>query len=178
MESKRIEPVRVVPYDDRWPEIFRLEADRLELALGPGAVSIHHIGSTSVSGLCAKPVIDILIETSSLATIDHAVPELERREYVARGEYGIPSRRYFSRPATSSDSKVHLHAFRRGGPHVARHLQFRDYLRAHPAVAAQYCALKRRLAANHPEDVDAYQAGKADFIERVEAEAATWASSS
>lgn len=177
MEPKDAKPVRVVPYDPRWPDIFRLEAQHLSLLLGPGGVSIHHIGSTSVAGLCAKPVVDILIEASGLATIDHAAPELERRGYVAKGEYGVAGRRYFSGLPMSSNLKVHLHAFRRGSPHVTRHLQFRDYLRAHPAVAARYCALKQRLAADHPENAAAYQAGKVDFMRRIETQAATWISS-
>lgn len=166
-QRKTIKPVSVVPYDDRWPTTFRQEADRLLHLLHPEGVSIHHIGSTSVAGLCAKPVIDMLIEASDLATVDRATPAFERRGYVAKREYGIPGRRYFSRPATASELKVHAHAFRRGSQHVARHLVFRDYLRAHPVAAANYCTLEQRLAAEYPEDGDAYQAGKADFIERV-----------
>lgn len=175
MERKTIKPVSVVAYDDRWPTTFRQEADRLLGLLHPESVSIHHIGSTSVPGLCAKPVIDILIEAPELATVERATPALERRGYLAKGEYGIPGRRYFSRPATASALKVHVHAFRRGNPRAARHLVFRDYLRAHPSVAARYCALKQRLAAEHSEHGDAYQAGKADFIERVQADAIRWA---
>jgi GrpB-like predicted nucleotidyltransferase (UPF0157 family) len=148
LEPKKVKLMRVVPYDDRWPDTFRMETDHLVHILEPGAISIHHIGSTSVPGLCAKPVIDILVEAPDLAAVDQAAPDLERRRYMAKGEYGIPGRRYFSRPATPSESKVHIHAFRRGSAHVERHLQFRDYLRAHPTVAARYCALKQRLAAD------------------------------
>lgn len=175
MTDPKPKPVVVVAYDERWPETFRLEADRLYAAFGPAASAIHHVGSTSVPGLCAKPVIDILVESPDLEMIDRATPRLEALRYTAKGEYGIPGRRYFSRPAAGSEPKVHVHAFRRDSPRVARHLRFRGYLRTHAAAAGEYGALKRRLAADHPNDAGAYQDGKADLIGRLEVEAALWA---
>jgi GrpB-like predicted nucleotidyltransferase (UPF0157 family) len=173
MRSKRGfgAPIKVVPYDGRWSHAFRWEAARLRDIFGSEPVLIHHIGSTSVPGLCAKPVIDILVESTGLELIDRVTPELELRGYVAKGEFGVPGRRYFSRPAADDELKVHVHAFLRGSPHVARHLGFRDRLRGDPKLVALLCALKRRLAAEHREDPDAYQAGKASFIGQVEAEA-------
>ncbi len=164
--------VRVVAYDGGWPAAFRREADRVLEVFGDGSVWIHHIGSTSVPGLCAKPVIDILVEVTDLGVVDRVSAELGSQGYVAKGEYGIPGRRYFSRAARGSRLKVHLHAFLRGSPEVARHLRFRDRLRADSALVAEYCALKQRLAAEHRENPRAYQAGKARFIEGVEREAA------
>lgn len=164
----------VVPYDEHWAGVFRLEANRLAQVFAPCSVVIHHIGSTSIEGLCAKPVIDILVEAPDLPTIDQVTQGLARRGFEAKGEYGIPGRRYFSRPATSSELKIHVHAFRSHSPRVARHLLFRDYLRAHPLVAAEYCALKMRLAAGHAADPDSYQVGKERFIRRVLQDAETW----
>jgi GrpB-like predicted nucleotidyltransferase (UPF0157 family) len=172
--AEPVPTVRVVPYDARWPNVFRLQSQRLLECFEHGLASIHHIGSTSVPGLCAKPVIDVLIETDDLATFDRATDCLEERGYGARGEYGVPGRRYFSRPATATELKVHVHGFSRGSRHAADHLRFRDHLRAHPAVAARYCDLKRRLAAEHRGDASAYQAGKTEFIERVEPPVAAW----
>lgn len=166
-------PVRVVAYDVGWPAAFRREADRILDVFGHGAVWIHHIGSTSVPGLCAKPVIDILVDATDLRLVDRISPEIESQGYVAKGEYGIPGRRYFSRQARGSEPKVHLHAFPRGCSEIARHLRFRDRLRSDSALVAEYCTLKQFLAVAHREDARAYQEGKARFIARVEREAAT-----
>lgn len=95
--------VRVVPYDEAWREAFRTEHDALTAALGPTCLAIRHVGSTSVPGLSAKPVIDILIETPGLALIDRAIPLLQHRGYEARGEYGIPGR-----SLTGTDPSVDL----------------------------------------------------------------------
>ena len=129
-------------------------------------MAIHHIGSTSVPGLCSKPVLDLLIETSDLRSIDGFQHEFAAVGYMAKGEHGIPGRRYFSRPA-GTEMKAHVHAFLAGDPTGARHLLFRDYLRNHPVVAGEYCALKRRLALEHGGDARAYQAGKGAFISRI-----------
>ena len=160
--------VRVVPYDKRWPDAFAIERDALSRFLGPAASAIHHIGSTSVPGLCAKPVIDILVETPGLVMIDQTTAELEARAYAAKGEHGIPGRRYFSRPP-GPELMVHVHAFRVDDPHIARHLRFRDLLRSDEELVAQYCALKQQLAIDHVDDPDTYQASKADFIQRIHA---------
>jgi GrpB-like predicted nucleotidyltransferase (UPF0157 family) len=165
--------VRVVPYDHRWPQLFAGERDQLAGVLGSGATAIHHIGSTSVPGLCAKPVIDVLVETPDLGTIDRLTPRVEALGYVAKGEYGIPRRRYFSRPE-GKRLKTHVHTYVSGDPQIGRHLRFRDYLRAHPDAAKGYCIVKQSLALKHKDDAEAYQSGKADFIAGIDAEAASW----
>jgi GrpB-like predicted nucleotidyltransferase (UPF0157 family)/ADP-ribose pyrophosphatase YjhB (NUDIX family) len=159
--------VRVVPYQEDWPRMFESEREALATLLGPAVERIHHIGSTSVPGLGAKPIIDILVESADLVRIDAATPLLEERGYDARGEYGIPGRRYFSRRG-GPESDVHLHAFECGSEHVERQLRFRDYLRSHPAEAARYDALKAKLAQAHPHDRRSYQLGKAAFIRKIE----------
>lgn len=157
--------VTVVDYDHTWPHRFAEERDELVGLLGSACSAIHHVGGTSVAGLAAKPVIDILIETEDLSLVDERAPALEGRGYIARGEYGIPGRRYFSRPAGDTTPKVHLHVFEEGHEKAVRHLRFRDHLRAHPVEARLYGALKRMLAERHPDDRDAYQDAKAPFIE-------------
>jgi GrpB-like predicted nucleotidyltransferase (UPF0157 family) len=166
--------VRVVPYDDRWPLSFAEEHDELASVLGPGAAAIHHIGSTSIPGLCAKPVIDVLAETPDLGMIDRLTPRVEALGYRAKGEYGIPRRRYFSRPE-GERLQVHVHAYASGDEQIGRHLRFRDYLRAHPDSAKRYCRLKQALALEHRDDAEAYQSGKADLIAGIDADAAGWA---
>lgn len=166
--------VRVVPYDIQWPHVFAEERDRLAGVLGTGAAAVHHIGSTSVPGLCAKPVIDVLIETPDLGVIDRLTPRMEILGYVAKGEYGIPRRRYFSRPE-GERPKVHVHVYASGDGQIGRHLRFRDYLRAHPDSAKRYCIVKQALAVEHGDNAEAYQSGKADYIDRVDVDAARWA---
>lgn len=162
--------VQVLPYNPSWPAAFVAERDTLRVLLGSAARAIHHMGSTAVPGLASKPVLDILVETPSLGMIEQATPALVARGYDARGEYGIEGPRYFSRPAAPG-LKVHLHAFEAGHERIARHLRFRDYLIAHADVAARYAALKHELATRHADDRDAYQEGKASFIEEALARA-------
>lgn len=158
-------PVRVVPYDRDWPDRFAEERAHLTDLLGRASSAIHHVGSTSVPGLAAKPVIDILIETPDLSSIDDRTRDLTGRGYIAKGEHGISGRRYFSRPADETTPKVHLHVFEEGRDEALLHLRLRDHLRAHPAEARRYGAFKMKLAERYGEDRAAYQAAKAPFIE-------------
>ena len=165
--------VRVVPYDVRWPAQYVIEAQHIRRALGNVAVAINHIGSTSVPGLSAKPVIDILVEVNGLADVDTRTPAVESLGYEAKGEFGIPGRRYFRRHDTSGTRTHQIHAFVRGWQ-TERHLAFRDYLRSHPPVAQAYGILKQQLAEKYPNDMNAYMDGKDSFVKETEAEALAW----
>lgn len=144
-----------VSYDPAWPAAYMDEAARLVAALGPALVALHHIGSTTVPGLRAKPIIDLLAEGTSLAAVDRAAPQIVALGYEAMGAFGIQGRRYF-RKTDAAGRTHHLHAFEAGSPHVHRHLAFRDYLRAHPQEAAAYAALKIQLLADGQTGWDAY----------------------
>jgi GrpB-like predicted nucleotidyltransferase (UPF0157 family) len=158
--------VRVLcPYDPTWANAFETEAFEIRKRLGDAARAVHHIGSTSVPGLIAKPVIDILVETGSLGAIDSASDRLMGAGYEVRGEYGIAGRRYFSRRGNPG---FHVHAYEAGTESVIRHLAFRDYLRANPDAAQAYAALKLSLAdasGNLPAD---YPDRKAAFVVQTE----------
>jgi len=153
----------VVPYDESWPQAYAGEARRIEAALAPLAVTLHHIGSTSVPGLAAKPVIDLLLVVGSHRDLDERTSALEELGYEAKGEFGIPGRRYFSRGPDEARTH-HVHAYEAGHPEIARHLVFRDFLRDDPAEGRRYGQLKARLAAAHRDDVEAYTEGKASYI--------------
>ena len=158
-------PVELVPYDPQWP--VRAEALIAELrAAAPGVFeALHHAGSTAVSGLAAKPVIDLLGTTGQLSQIEAARPALAALGYRWRGENGITGRRYFTRDDPDTGTRrVHLHVHASDDPAVARHLAFRDRLRAEPGLAEAYLAEKRRCAALHPGDSGAYTACKAGWI--------------
>lgn len=169
--------VEVVAYSNSWRESFEDEADRISEALAMAITSIHHIGSTSVPGMCAKPIIDILIEARSLKNLDEQTIEMEKLGYEALGEFGISGRRYFRRSNSTGIRRYQVHAFKSGSTDCQRHLAFRDYLIAHPAVALQYSELKGRLAKRFADDIDAYIDGKESFIKTHEAKALLWWSS-
>jgi GrpB-like predicted nucleotidyltransferase (UPF0157 family) len=162
--------VRVVPYDATWPAQYEAAAQCIREALGSVAVAIHHIGSTSVHGLSAKPVIDILVEATSLLEVDARAHALESRGYEVKGEFGMPERRYFRRDDLSGIRTHQIHAFVRGWQ-VDRHLAFRDYLISHPLVALAYGNLKLQLAGQFPDDINSYMDGKDSFIKKHEADA-------
>jgi len=149
-------------------------------AAAPGAfTALHHIGSTAVPGLAAKPVIDLPGETADLATIDAARPALETAGFRWRGENGAAGRRYLTRddPQTGACA-AHLHVHAAGDPMIPWHLAFRDRLRAEPETAAAYEAEKRRCAALHPDDSGAYAACKKAWTDGVAEEAVQgWRSS-
>lgn len=159
-------------HDPIWPHAFEAEAFEIRKRLSDAAHAIHHIGSTSVLGMIAKPVIDILVEAESLAAIDAASDRMADAGYEVRGEYGIAGRRYFSR---NGDPGFHVHTFEAGTENVIRHLAFRDYLRAKPEVAQAYAALKLSLAdasGNLPAD---YPDRKAAFVAQTERAALVFA---
>jgi GrpB-like predicted nucleotidyltransferase (UPF0157 family) len=110
-----------------------------------------------------------------LSHVDQLNRQFESLGYVAKGEFGIPGRRYFYRNNGAGIRTHQIHAFEVESPGVARHLAFRDFLIAHPQVASAYSELKRRLAEAHPADIEAYMDGKDAFIKDVEAKALVWA---
>jgi GrpB-like predicted nucleotidyltransferase (UPF0157 family) len=152
------EPVVVVDYDPAWPTLYGAEAARIREALGSGIAGIEHIGSTSVPGLAAKPIIDIMALVESFEAAEELVAPMEMLGYHYFGEYGIPRRHYFNRPG------YHAHVLEPGSDQATGHLAFRDYLRAHPETSADYARLKRDLAARHRDDRDGYTDAKAEFI--------------
>lgn len=166
-------PLTVVPYDPGWASEYEGERRRLAALLGSAAVAIHHIGSTSVPGLAAKPVIDVLVEASELEAVDRMTPILEANGLEARGEHGIPGRRYFV-GRTGGGLRLHVHTFRREGEEARRHLLFRDYLREHPDAASEYAQLKVELSHRLADDREAYQHAKGMLVEKLQALALRW----
>jgi GrpB-like predicted nucleotidyltransferase (UPF0157 family)/ribosomal protein S18 acetylase RimI-like enzyme len=165
--------VRVVEPDPRWPELFSVEAERVKKILGSELVAIHHIGSTAVENLAAKPIIDIMPVVKDIEKVDAFSEGFAALGYEVMGEYGIPGRRYFRKGNLIRTH--HVHIFAEGNRHdIDRHLALRDYLRAHPDVAAEYGELKQNLARTFPNDINAYMDGKDSFVKRVEAQALRW----
>ena len=153
----------VVAYDPAWPLLFEAEAARLAVIFGDRLASIHHMGSTSVPGIWAKPVIDIMPVVFDIETVDSLNDTMHALGYVPKGEYGIPGRRFFN--INDGDRRVfNVHVYEVGNPEIAHHLDFVEYLRGHADVAAAYGELKRGLAERFGDQVDSYTDGKTDFI--------------
>ncbi|RNM03114.1 GrpB family protein [Dickeya undicola] len=155
--------VTIVAYDERWPDLFDAESARLQMTLGKAISRIHHIGSTSVPGLAAKPVIDILLEVVGLNELDQFNTAMERIGYTVRGENGIPNRRYFTKGGEKRSHQVH--AFVTGDRQIQKHLAFRDYLIKNKKAAERYVEIKYAAALASENDIHRYSAFKADFIE-------------
>jgi GrpB-like predicted nucleotidyltransferase (UPF0157 family) len=166
-------PVVLSAYDPRWPQLAAAHAERLK-ALGPLVEAIHHIGSTSVPGLTAKPIIDLLPVVSDLAELDARRSEVEALGYEWHGDYGIEGRRFCTCSDAAGGRLANVHFFAANSPGVARHLAFRDYLRAHPEAARAYEREKRRARALHPDNSHDYTDEKAAFVKAMESEALAW----
>ncbi len=162
--------VEIVEYRPEWPLAFERESAAIREACGPWVVEVHHIGSTSVPGLAAKPVLDMLPVAGDPADALKAIPRMTALGYRYRGENGIPGRLYFEK-AVDGRTVAHVHMFPLGHPGIRTHLAFRNYLRARPGAARDYERLKRKLAAKHRNDREAYTGAKAAFIEDIVAAA-------
>jgi GrpB-like predicted nucleotidyltransferase (UPF0157 family) len=156
--------VRVVAYTPEWAHLFEEERRCLQDALGAFALRIEHVGSTSVEGLAAKPIIDIAVAVGDLSRVETCVGALAALGYEHKGENGVPGRQYF---AKGQPRTHHLHMFESESEGWRAHLRFRDRLRAYPSLVEEYAKLKRRLAGEFPTDRGAYTKAKASFVERV-----------
>ena len=158
-------------YDAKWPALFEEEAHRLRTAFGSVALRIEHVGSTSVPGLAAKPVIDIQVSVASLVPHGRYVDTMATlgyRHVALSFDLVYP---FFYRPLAEWPGTHHVHLCDAGGEQEWKHLAFRDYLRAHPHVAREYEALKRELARAHDGETlqssQAYSRSKTGFVANV-----------
>lgn len=160
--------IEIVDYDPRWLVMYEDERARVAAALGTLAESIEHIGSTSVPGLSAKPIIDLLVAVARLGPVDLYVEPLARLGYTYFPVMGNAQRYAFGK---GDPHTHHLHIVQLGAEEYTRPLLFRDYLRTHPRDARRYDALKRTLAARFHDDRRAYLAGKSEFVRSIETRA-------
>ncbi len=164
----------VVPYDPSWPQKFAQEAVDLQTALTGAAISFHHIGSTAVPGLWAKPIIDMMGIVRTFQQFDQYRDRWIEQGYEALGAFGIEGRRYFRKFDRSGRRLFHIHVFEEGSPHIERHIAFRDYLIAHPRAAESYSRLKQVLASTPGTSWDSYLDGKETLVKELESAALRW----
>jgi len=168
-----VRAIEVVPYDPNWATQFRREAAHIFAVLGPEVIAIHHIGSTAIPTIKAKPIIDILVEVRYIELIDAFNQKMRELGYQPKGEFGIPGRRFFLKHDEITRTH-HVHVFQVGAPEVQQHLNFRDYLIVHPEVARAYSRLKEQLVQLFPEDIERYMDGKDEFIKGILHRAKVW----
>lgn len=170
--NKKKQIIEVVPYHPNWPKQFEEEAAHIVPVFYKNFIAIHHIGSTSVPGLAAKPTIDILLEVKKIDLVDQCNDQMEKLGYEAWGEYQISGRRFFVK---GQDKRTHhVHTFQVGSSEIARHLYFRDYLKSHPEEAKEYANLKIKLAAQFANDRRGYFKNKRDYVNALEKKAIQW----
>ena len=167
-------PVRILDYDPRWPTLYARECVRLAPVTDSLLIAVEHIGSTSVPGLAAKPTIDIMAAWRDGVSPEQCIPPIEALgyKYSFLSDLGDPGWHYFGRRDSVSDIGYHIHLVELGGAFWQRHLNFRDYLRAHPETAEDYARLKRSLAARYGDDRMGYCRAKTGFVVAVEERAA------
>lgn len=165
--------IEVVDYRPEWDTMFKVESKKIKKILGKNCVGVYHIGSTSVKGLPAKPIIDIMPVVKDISLVDAHNGEFEALGYECRGEFGILGRRFF---AKGGDNRTHhIHIFEQSNQtDIQRHIAVRDYLNAHSDTAAEYAALKKKLAAEFPFDNDGYCDGKEEYMKSLEEKALHW----
>lgn len=162
--------IEVTDYRPEWDGMFKEMQKKIRAILGKNCVAVYHIGSTSVKGMKAKPIIDIMPVVRDITLVDSLDREFEAIGCECRGESGIPGRRFY---AIGGDARTHhIHIFGKDSQDdIRRHLAVRDYLRSHPETAREYGELKSRLAEQFPYDNDSYCDGKEEYMKSLEQKA-------
>ncbi|ARI77807.1 GrpB family protein [Halobacillus mangrovi] len=164
--------VEVKPYTIEWEFMFEEESKKIKGIFQEELVAIYHIGSTSVKGMKAKPIIDLMPVVKEIHRVNDYNVEMKAIGYHPKGENGIPGRRYFEKDG--DDRTHHVHIYEAGNEQIERHLAFRDYLRAHSEERMEYGNLKGELAKRYPFDINAYIKGKEKLVSKIEEKAIHW----
>jgi GrpB-like predicted nucleotidyltransferase (UPF0157 family) len=168
--AQNASPIEILDYDPAWPLLFQELAARVLTALGSGALRAEHVGSTAVTGLAAKPIIDLDVVVASPGDLPEVIRRLGTLGYVHQGDLGVLGREAFR--GTPSEPPHHLYACVEGAAALTRHLRFRDALRTDSTLRDRYAELKRSVAVLHGNDRTAYTQAKHAFIEGVLVQAA------
>lgn len=163
--------VRLSEYDGNWVQMFNNEAIFLRGVFGEEIIKFEHFGSTSVPGIKAKPVIDMMCFVKDIEKIDTFNDRMHSLGYDVAGEWGIEGRRLFRKGGENRTH--HIHVYEQGNPHIQRHLILRDYLRTHPDEVERYTYLKEELAQKY-DDTAFYSKAKKPFVKELEQRALNW----
>lgn len=157
----------VTDYNPLWVKKYEEESKLIKDILADNCITTYHIGSTSVPGLAAKPIIDIMVAVRSLEKVDSVAEAFSKIGYEYLGEFGIEGRRYLRK---GGDERTHhIHIFQMNDwNNIERHLAFRNYMRTHEKERTEYAKLKIELAQKFPYDIDGYYDGKESFVREIE----------
>lgn len=156
----------IVDYNPEWVTTFLVESKDLKAIFKDAILSIYHIGSTSIPGIKAKPIVDILITTDNLKKIDDFDNQMEQQGYVVGGEFGLCGRRFFCK-GNQEHCLIHVHIYETSNTAIEKYLLFRDYMIAHPNEVKNYEELKTDLAQRYPHNRTLYTQSKSVFIEHI-----------
>lgn len=171
-QNNQVRIIQVVPYNPEWHEEYLKEVEKVCSMLNTEIIDVHHIGSTAIPQIYAKPIIDILVEVRDINNIDKYNEDMKKLEYIAKGEYGIVGRRFFLKGLYNRTH--HIHIFQTGNVEIKRHLEFRDYMIAHSEEAKNYGELKKALAIKSMYDIEGYCYGKDNYIKDIDKKAKEW----
>lgn len=164
--NEKIRFVELTAYNPEWPQVFTDAANEIKSILKENCVQIHHIGSTAIPNIYAKPIIDILPVVKDIRLVDSLNHEFEKLGYVCMGEYGNPGRRFYWKSKTKRTHNIHL--FEQGASEIRRHLLFRDFMIAHEDYAQAYSRVKQSLAEVFSQDIENYVNGKNTFVQMID----------
>lgn len=163
--------VRLTDFNETWAEMFQMEAEFLRTIFGDQVIKFEHFGSTSVHGLKAKPVIDMMCIVQDINKIDSFNDRMHTLGYDVAGEWGIEGRRLFRKGGENRTH--HIHFYQVDNPQIKRHLILRDYLRTHPAEVDRYSNFKEELVQRF-DSTSEYSPAKKEFVKEMEKQALLW----
>ena len=161
-------------YNPEWVQQFNSLKDFLQKVFGDKTISIEHIGSTSVLGMKAKPIIDVLVVVEKMEDFDEEIREMESLGYEWSKNYIAPNTLLFFKVDEGEEKLENIHICPKGSPKTKQFLVMRDYLRSHPERAEEYSNLKEQNKEEHPDDYPAYRGAKKSFLQKLEQEAYEW----
>lgn len=164
-EKTRI--IEIMPYNPEWKTDYKKIKKMIEGYIGDLILRIEHVGSTSIEGLAAKPIIDIDVIIDSYDILPVIIQRLEKEGYQHQGNLGVEGREAFQRTYKDDFMKYHLYVCPKDGKGYLDHIALRDYLSANEAARKEYEELKYRLVENYRYDIDGYCEGKTDFIRKI-----------
>ncbi|PTI37065.1 GrpB family protein [Mammaliicoccus vitulinus] len=163
--------VRLSSFDENWKTMYETECEEISSILSDLIIKFEHFGSTSIEGMKAKPVIDMIVIVKSIKAVDQFNPEFLTRGYDVAGEWGIKGRRLMRKGGQNRTH--HIHIYEQGNPEIDRHIIFRDYLKEHKEIAKEYSNFKEKLASQF-NDTSQYSKAKKSYVKRLENRAITW----
>lgn len=163
--------VRLSDFNENWSHMFQMEAQFLKNIFGDEIIRFEHFGSTSVQGMKAKPVIDMMCIVKNIEKVDSFNDKMCSLGYDVVGEWGIPGRRLFRKGGENRSH--HIHFYQSDNPQIKRHLIFRDYLQAHREEVARYSRFKEELSERF-ENTSEYSPAKKTFVTEMEQQALRW----